>query len=199
MIEAMNQAMHMYDDGFFKIDKVEQTENDFYITLSLYKDVCGITTERYHQWLITCRGVQESSFNMQNTFFYLGLFQDHPVLFKYQKPLFMIMGPEHIYKNGTIYGKLFIELQSLAKSYGTKDLAAEFYPDLEAFTENLIYLCNGPQEIVDIYTRVFESESILLTTFAYGRTYSDTGQEQILLFGPSHYVVAESFEVSASN
>ncbi|MNO54374.1 hypothetical protein D3C76_448460 [compost metagenome] len=78
----------------------------------------------------------ESCINLQNTFFYLELQQDHLVLFKYHKPFFMIMGPEHIYQNEIIYGKLFV-------------------------------------------------------------IYSDTGQEQILLFGDSFYIVAENFEVKA--
>ncbi|WP_339317249.1 hypothetical protein [Paenibacillus sp. FSL R10-2734] len=188
--------MHMYDDGFLKIDKVEHTENEMYLTLSLYKEVFGQTAGRYHQWLITCKGVQESSLNLQNPSFYLELHQDHPVLFKYQKPFFMIMGPEHIYKNEKIYGKLFVELHSFAQNYGSKEFAAEFLPDLETFTDHLICFCAGPQEILDIYARVLEAESLQVTTFPYGRTHSDTGQEQILLFHPSQYIVAESFEVN---
>ncbi|WP_151735625.1 hypothetical protein [Paenibacillus tengchongensis] len=196
MIELMNQAMERYDDAFFKIDKVEQTENDLSVTLSLYKDVRGITAGRYHQWLITCRGVQESSLNLQNTFFYVKQLQDHPVLFKYHKPFFMIEGPIQAYKNSSVYGKLLIELQTFAQNYGSSAFAAEFLPDLETYTDEWVYLTNGPQEILDIYTQVFETESMKVTASPYGCFYSDTGQEQILLFGPSHYVVAERFEVN---
>ncbi|MOA60580.1 hypothetical protein D3C78_1854920 [compost metagenome] len=68
------------------------------------------------------------------------------------------------------------------------------------FADQLVYLCNSPQEILDIYSRVLASESLQVTAFPDGHIYSDTGREQILLFGDSSYnsyIVAENFEVNA--
>ncbi|KGE19399.1 hypothetical protein [Paenibacillus wynnii] len=197
MIKTFNNAMDLYQDGFFKIDKIEQTENRLYLTLSLYKEALGQTAGRYQQWLLTCSEVKESSINLQDTFFYVELQQEHLALFKYQKPFFMIMGPEHIYKNEIIYGKLFVEIQSFALKYGSKKFANEFMPDLDAFSDQLVYLCNGPQEILDIYSRVLVAESLQVTALPHRQIYSDNGREQILLFGDSSYIVAENFEATA--
>jgi len=197
LIETINYAMGLYQDGFLKIDKIEQTENRLNLTISLYKEALGQIAGRYQRWLLTCSEVKESSINLQSTFFYLELQQDHLALFKYQKPFFMIMGPEYIYQNEIIYGKLFAEIQAFALKYGSKKFAAEFMPDLDAFSDQLVYLCNGPQEILDIYSRVLASESLQVTVLPHRQIYSDTGREQILLFGDSSYIVAENFEVNA--
>lgn len=54
---------------------------------------------------------EEHSIKFLSSFAYLQFLDDHPVLFKCHKPLFLIQGPIQIYEDDLFYGQLFTQLQ----------------------------------------------------------------------------------------
>jgi hypothetical protein len=196
LIDKLNKAIQDIEDGYFGIEKGESRDGQFHLTLSLYKEKHGEIVGAPRQWNIICEEVRESNIRFQSFFFFLNLLDDHPVLFKYKKPLFMITGPEQIYQDPQIYGSLFIEMQTLASPFDAKEFMNEFMPDPAFFSGVQVHLCSGSQEIVDIYTKVLASRDVQVTATPHHFSSRHSGNEQILAFGKSSYVIAEKFHVT---
>jgi hypothetical protein len=197
IIDALSELTE--GEGYFSIDQAVRVDNDLHLTLTMYKEVYGRTVGKHASWSIICEEVRENNLGISSSFLYLQILRDHPVLFKYNKPYFRILGPEKMAENEKIYGQLFKELSNFLEKYNAVNRIHDFLTVQPGFTQGLISLASGPQEIADIYRKVLEKESMQVTLESYPFIHSDTGTEQILLFvnaEHSLYVVAEHFHIT---
>ena len=197
MFEAINRIFQETEEHFLSIDagEYEYSNHSLSLIISMYKEDSGQIMKESRRWKIWCEDVREHSIKFLSSFACLQVLDDHPVLFKYHKPLFLIQGPIQIYEDDLFYGQLFTQLQKYLDTYFARDFINDFMPNDVATSKDFVFLCNGSQEIVNIYSKVLESRSLKITTTPSSRFFSDSGKERLLLLGSS-YIVAEQFSIT---
>ncbi|MBY0009166.1 hypothetical protein [Paenibacillus typhae] len=194
-IRDINKVMKGNIFNIFFVDKGEKIGDDLQLIVSMYKCESGAVTDKLHSWQIICKDVRESNIKYASGFTYLRILKDHPVLFKYNKPSFMIFGPIQLQGDDEIYGQVFRGLEEFLGTYNARDRIIDFMP-FGGTTEGLVSFTIGPQEIADVYRSVLASRGLEITLWPDPQIYSDNGTERILLFNNSAYVIAEKFHIT---
>lgn len=194
-IRDINKAMEGNWFDVFCVDKGEMAGDNLQLIISMYECEGGTIIGKLRTWEIICENVRESNIKFASGFTYLRILKDHPILYKYNKPQYMISGPIQLEGDNEIYGRVFNALQEFLGTYNARDRIIDFMP-YGGSTAERVHFTFGPREIADIYRTVLGSRGLKVTAEPEPRRIKASGREQILLFTDFTYVIAEKFHIT---